>query len=285
VGNKILFGGGGLAWCEFGSLSTRRAVSGLIVAIDIELTGSPELGDAEVVLFGSVTAKLPDPTGWYEVGLAHAARPVFLPDAKEAYRQRSTTIEFALDSMQLAALEDLRAGRDFEFQLSLIGTAGRGEAPGATGTTNIHCPITSETWAHALSSGQSHRHFVVLAPQHTDGQNSRLHRVDGFIATAQEAMRDGRHNDAVFAVRKGIEALRIRQLSGPSTPRDRTVDQRFAALAEAMFSLASASGHPEEPNEDYVWTREDALAAIAVLVTLVRRESFAPIVNNATSST
>lgn len=284
MGDTILFGGGGLAWCKFESISAKRALSGLTVVVDVEVFSSPELGDAELTFFGGVTVDFPNPTGWYSLGAAHGVRPVVLP-SDDKYRQRSATVEFALDSTELSALEDLRAGRDLEFKLSLVGTASGGDHPGITGRVEVSCPVSSEAWARVLLHGRSHRNLVLIAPIPSPTDSERLRRADGFLSEAQLAMRDGRFDDAVFEVRKGIEALAIHERTGPSSARLRTVDERVAALAASMFSIGSASGHPEDPNADYQWTREDALLAVAVLIGLIRRESVAPIVRNGASPT
>lgn len=80
--------------------------------------------------------------------------------------------------------------------------------------------------------------------------------------------------DAVMAVRKGIDHLEARRLQAPRSRTDRnarSVDERYGALADALHHLTSVAAHPAGPNSHYIWTRDDATAAIAGLMVLMQR--------------
>jgi hypothetical protein len=77
-----------------------------------------------------------------------------------------------------------------------------------------------------------------------------------------------------MAVRKGIDHLGAKKLQAPrSRPdrNDRSIDERYGALADALHHLASVAAHPEGTNTDDAWTRGDATAAIAGLMALMQR--------------
>ncbi len=70
------------------------------------------------------------------------------------------------------------------------------------------------------------------------------HRSDEFLGKGRVALRQGRYDDAYVAARRGIDALAVKDAEAAHmSAKQRTMDQRYGALAQALFGLTSPGAH------------------------------------------
>ncbi|GAA4578436.1 hypothetical protein GCM10023176_54330 [Micromonospora coerulea] len=60
------------------------------------------------------------------------------------------------------------------------------------------------------------------------------------------------------------------------TPRQRTLDERWAFMVEDLFSTMSGAGHKDEVTKDFEYTREDGEMLIGATAGMLKRLSAGP---------
>ncbi len=93
------------------------------------------------------------------------------------------------------------------------------------------------------------------------------------LREAREQLREGRPEMCVRSCRLVLENLN--QLNPPvkvgKIPKDRSQDERWAALNEDLYSLTSAASHDDPVTEHFSWSRADAEAVLVATAGLVAR--------------
>lgn len=275
LADELLLGSGGLIWAEFEQAWGHRAVTGLILTLDAEITSADKLGKAFVDLRATVTVDQDNARG-LRLGTAFARAPLHFPPSGTEYRRQRLSLEMRLDPVTLATVELARQGRDLRLRVELAGTAVTDTGIGLAGQhSGEHWTIPGEQWVtRVLGQAETYRHITVLAPA-PDGDSSEQYRLaDKQLEAATTALHQGRFGEAVMAVRKGVDVLGVRSNAAPGTkPHERTVDERFGGIAGALFDMTSAFAHLEGNNATYEWTRPDAVSAIAGLIALMQRSA------------
>lgn len=271
LSGRPLLGNGALVSLRFDRASGQRALSGLVLVLEAVATGTAALGNATVDFRATVSVD-PNNGGHFRLGLAVARSAIEFPDADAEYRERRVVLELLLGTDTLAALEAKRAGQDLRLLVDLAATATGGDADGLWGTRQDHWTIPAEEWGRVLDQAQTHRSLTLLSPAPRPDSSDAYRRADDHLQDARTALRQGRYRDALMSVRRGVVALDLRSEAAPNKKLDdRTVSERYGSLAAALHDLASVSAHPEKQNADYEWTREDAVAALGGLMSLMTR--------------
>jgi hypothetical protein len=272
LSDELLLGSGGLVWITFDNASGHRAISGLELVLEGEVHSRAMLGQAIVDLRAAITVNQTR-TGWLRLGTAITRSAVHLPPGMEG-RDRRTELSLMLDQVTLAGLEAARDGDDLRLHLDLAATAITNDGLPLAGHQQVQWTIPSEQWIRVLDQAHTHQHVTILSSAPDADSSEGYRRAGQELQVANAALRSGRYPDAVMAVRKGIDHLGARKLQAPRSQtdrNDRSVDERYGTLADALHHLASVAAHPEGPNTHYAWTRDDATAAIAGLMALMQR--------------
>ena len=272
LSDELLLGSGGLVWITFDNASGHRAISGLELVLESEVHSRAMLGQAIVDLRATITVNQTR-TGWLRLGTAVARSAVHFPHGPEN-RQRRAELSLMVDQVTLAGLEAARDGDDLRLHVELAATAMTNDGLPLAGQQQVQWTIPSDQWIRVLGQAQTHRHVTILCLAPDADSSEGYRRADQELQVANAALRSGRYADAVMAIRKGIDHLEARKLQAPRSRtdrNDRSVDERYGALADALHHLTSVAAHPEGPNTHYTWTRDDATAAIAGLMALMQR--------------
>lgn len=100
-------------------------------------------------------------------------------------------------------------------------------------------------------------------------------RIGRHLQTGLRALAEGRPADAVRDARLAVEILRDvgPENSYQSVPaRQRDLDQRFAALRQAAFDLASGAAHADGITKDFVYSRSDAAAILGCIAAVAAHD-------------
>jgi hypothetical protein len=188
-----------------------------------------------------------------------------------------------LSDEQLRAVEVARAGGDVALRIDL-----QGALVGATST--VH-PVATGQFAHRVPAAQwlamldhagAHVALSIRVPSpFTDASAVADSGADPRgvsqgavrLRQARDHLADGRPRDCVMACRLVLENVaRLRTLPGVGpVPKKRGQAERWAALHNALYSLASATGHDDETTENFTWSRADAEAVLVTTAGLLAR--------------
>jgi hypothetical protein len=131
--------------------------------------------------------------------------------------------------------------------------------------------VTNETWNRALEQARfADVYQWVLRASDLGVQASELRK-------ARTALDDGRYIDAVRDARRVIERLwrdaegRSKVGAGPARERDK--DDRFLAVADALYGLSSAAAHSDEVTSTFNFNRSDAKAILGCVIALAGRHA------------
>jgi hypothetical protein len=195
-----------------------------------------------------------------------------------------------VSDQQLFAIEAARAAHDdVRLRLKLQGTllaAGPDVHP--VHTVDMPVSIQAARWRELLDQ-VGHGVGITLfipSPLTDDGSPLSIADDDGRtsygqatnrLRQARDHLRGGDYEESVASCRRVLEVL-SRLTSLPTDKevsavraRDRTQEQRWAAMYYAAFGLASGAHHDDESTVEFTWTRVDADAALAATAGLLRR--------------
>lgn len=189
-----------------------------------------------------------------------------------------SSLEAAVGDAQLEALERQRGGEDLSLLLKLSGLLI--SLPGRpVGHPEVEVDHTVRVgrahWGEQLARTglATGVHVVARLPAggSPDGPTARAGRR---LRSAQSAVVDGRYEDAVRDGRLALDALdELDPAPNPAgvRPRERNQAQRWAALRHDLHSLASGAHHEQGSTIGFTWSREDAVAVIAFVTSLLAR--------------
>lgn len=231
------FAPGGRVRLELDSWGVERGLGAhrLEFRYRVERAGVPTPG-VVVFFFGAVHLV----EGWGWIGDLHADQA--LPLAKDN-QPRTVNLSTTISNEQLAAIEERRRGRDLALRVDLtVVLAGAEDLdyPNRTHQDQIHIPA-AERAARAEQLGALVT-VPVLVPLPLGDPDSQRAKAGGNLREALRAIADGRHRDAVSGCRDALELLDSidPQAGDPAgKARDRTLEQRFAALRTALKSVAN----------------------------------------------
>jgi len=216
--------------------------------------------------------RLQQTMGW--IGMLQADRP--LPVSGTAFYPRRVLLATTISDPQLVGLEATRDGGDLELLVDLhVALAGAADMDYPAGDAQDGVRISGPIWAaHAERLGVSVTvHLSVPLP--LGDPHSLRAQAGRRLQSAQHALADGRAEDAVRDARL---ALDLYDQLAPPTPydrkgaaRERDLAQRFAALRDAVHSLASGAHHADAVTARFRYDRQDAVAIVASVAALLQR--------------
>ncbi|WP_104528638.1 hypothetical protein [Blastococcus saxobsidens] len=224
------------------------------------------------VAFISGALRLQSTMSW--VGVLHAAQQ--LPISGTAAYPRSVLLTTTISDAQLAGIETARQGSDLELLVDLnVTLANAPPLDYPAGDAQDWVRVPGPIWAvHAERLGALVS-VPLLVPLPLGDPDSLRARAGRRLQSAMRAQTDGRAEDAVRDARLALDLYD--QLDPTSTydpqgaPRQRDLDQRFAALRTTLFSLASGAHHDDTVTANFRYTRQDATAIIACVAALLQR--------------
>lgn len=200
-------------------------------------------------------------------------------------------LSVVLTDDQLAGVEQARGHDDLVMNLKVQLTLLQ-PPPGvhATHAQDSAVRVRSSHWTDLLDQiGAQTAIIVRVASPLTDAQQfdaARTHadsdeslpslaQATRRLRQARRHLRDGRWSDCVGTCRLVLENVSaLHDIPGESTvrqlkPRERDQPQRWAATYHAVHSLASAAHHDDGTTQDFVWSKHDAEAMLAMTAALV----------------
>ncbi len=177
---------------------------------------------------------------------------------------------------QLRAAEDLRRGGDLWFALTLdVWTVDAPPAGLTAHTGHMDFPVPAGEWCTQLERVDAASVVELLVPMPHAAEHAAAVRR---LQQARQLLRDNQVDAALGEARKALEpvleAVRDDGLSKGAQgkpARDRNLDERFAVLVEATFSLLSGAAHDDEITRDFRYTRAEAGGLLATTAGLVNR--------------
>jgi hypothetical protein len=190
-------------------------------------------------------------------------------------------LDVTLTDDQLIGLETARRDQEdvellIDLQTTLLGPPS-GVHPSATSQTRVR--IRWHRWLEVLDGVGAAVSVVVRVPSPLTDAATRegrpredepsLTRAAARLREARNALRD---NDFEGCIRTCRAVLENAKLLTPPTPaatvektpaRQRTQDQRWAALFHDLYSITSAANHDDELTATFRWDRADAEAILA----------------------
>ncbi|MEV4819961.1 hypothetical protein [Micromonospora tulbaghiae] len=146
-------------------------------------------------------------------------------------------------------------------------------------TGDLRFDINAGEWASQLVHVQAGAFVELLVPltrgaDYTDAVTA--------LREARELLRQGRIEPAIVEARKAVEQVRVAYgtqklfaAAKEKTPRQRTLDERWAFMVEDLFSTMSGAGHKDPVTQDFEYTREDGEMLIIATAGMLKRLSAA----------
>lgn len=210
-----------------------------------------------------------------------------LADIQETFRlyghPSHQHLRLLLSDDQLVAIEDARKGGPVEILLNITATLLDGGAQIRDCQETYRVP--SERWLemlHQAGVGASINVRVTgplneLANAAQSDDDPSAGRAVARLREARRELLDGRYEACIKTCRAVLEHIRAMQTELAQPPsqdvkkRERTQDQRWAALLDDVFGLASGASHDDEVTADFRWSQRDAQAVLAVTAGLLGR--------------
>ncbi|WUT01649.1 hypothetical protein OHA46_33365 (plasmid) [Streptomyces sp. NBC_00708] len=227
--------------------------------------------DAPFLVSGRLwTHEMPSSASW--IGVLHSASgPIGLKPFGTML-----TLETTVTDQQMRGLEKLRAGADLVLraELTLTALAETKHWPVASDQDVIRIPHA--TWSNALTQLDAGAFVDVLIPITTMEARATAARR---IREAKESIRDGRYEHAVALARAALdpvrEACNTKRLHDQAVQKkagERNQEERWAMLTQSAYALFSGAPHDDAgTTENFIWTRADAVAAVATAAGLLAR--------------
>ena len=186
----------------------------------------------------------------------------------------------------LEGLEERRQGSAFVLK---IGTAilllERTQVPEDANRADLFDPtwrhqqdlrVSSDQWATVLDSWGRGVGIPILVPLPALEPNEERARVVRELRAARQKLDGGDYRGSVISSRRALEILGellARLLPAgtrPSRAKERDVPQRIETVRKALFDLASAASHTNEPIGDWEPARADAVALAGATASLAQ---------------
>lgn len=181
------------------------------------------------------------------------------------------TLAGYISAEQLREIEERRGSGALTLKLdySLFSTTADGMQR-YSGHEYLH--IRAGEWADELEKVESAVYVALLVPMPTgDAFAIAVRR----ITEAQGLLRNNDVDAALGAARLALEAVRIELdtlnvMSTAPKAKERTLEQRRAAIVEAAYSFLSGAEHDDDLTKTFRYTRTDAATMIATVAGLLR---------------
>ncbi|MFK4694201.1 hypothetical protein [Streptomyces pristinaespiralis] len=179
-------------------------------------------------------------------------------------------LQYALTSAQLRALDEHRSG-DLRLEVNV-----RAVLPQATGypgcpDARLYLDVAESRWRQQLE-GLGPSLAVEMSVPFPTGDEPRQDAV-GYLLQAQRRLRDDDIDGAMLEARRTLEYIKLNSgwgWPGNKPDRERTVDERWAAIRKAVEDQASGNLHKDGVTKDFSYSRTDAETLIAMAAALLR---------------
>lgn len=192
-------------------------------------------------------------------------------------------LHLLLSDEQLVAIEDARNGGPVEIVFNIAATLLEGKV--AIRDCQEIYRVPPERWQEMLHQAGVGASIVVRVTGPLSELADQAHNVEGPSASraaarlreARSELLDGRYEACVKTCRTVLENLRELQPATAQPPssdikrRDRNQEERWAALADDVYSLASGANHDQGVTADFRWSQSDAQAVLATTAGLLAR--------------
>lgn len=221
-------------------------------------------------LSGELTASdLPGHTGW--LGPMVQRWPI------EAHPEgRTLSFDVALTDAQIMGLEKAREGNDLRLRADLTAVQLGAVTGWPARKHQLDISVSHAEWAKALEGLNAGAFVDVLVPiTEVEGRALAATR----LREAKMLIRSGDFEGAVGKARSALDAVRpacntevlYNQALGKKA-KDRTQGERWAMLTQSAYALFSGASHDDAGTTDtFIWTRADAVAAVATAAGLLAR--------------
>jgi hypothetical protein len=179
---------------------------------------------------------------------------------------------------QLRVVDEIRAGADaFWMNLTFDVSNVAGDPPMPVSRTgDLSVAVRATTWGEQTQRIEAASFIDVLVPV---PHGAEMVEAVARLRAARQLLLDGQIDPALDAARKALEPVRkslamraaFKAGTAKTDPHQRLLDERFALMVEDVFSVLSGCAHDDPVTKDFEYTREDALALIAVTAGLVKR--------------
>jgi hypothetical protein len=175
---------------------------------------------------------------------------------------------------QLLVIEKIRAGRDLSLAFHLTAVLLHPlDDIWPVNQAEEHIAVQAGNWARQLDGLGTAAFTEVLVPLPFDAGEMR--QAADRLRQARAHVADGNYEDAVRTARLALDYVRRIVPHDPKVfsvaSRQRTLDQRWDVLTEALFSIASGANHDDEVTKDFTYGRDDAVMIIAAIAGLLGR--------------
>ena len=186
----------------------------------------------------------------------------------------------------LEGLEARRLGGPFDLKIdTAVLLIDRREVPEEANRADLFDPtwrhqqdlrLSSDQWATVLEQWGRGVGITVLVPLPALEPNEERARVVRELSDARQRIDGGDYTGSVGSSRRALETLRalLARLLPPGTPparpQERDVPQRIETVLVALFNLASAASHTNEPIGDWEPARADAVALAGATASLAQ---------------
>ncbi|MGW0552464.1 hypothetical protein [Streptomyces altiplanensis] len=179
-------------------------------------------------------------------------------------------VQYALTSAQLPALDEHRSG-DLRLEVNL-----RAVLPQATGypgcpDARLYLDVAESRWRQQLEALGRSLAVEMSVPFPADDEP--FQDAVGYLLQAQRRLRDDDIDGAMLEVRRTLERIKLTSgwgWPGKKDDRERTVDERWAAIRKAVEDQASGSLHKDGVTRNFTYSRTDAETLIAMAAALLR---------------
>jgi hypothetical protein len=225
----------------------------------------------------SVEMQVMGPGGAWLVGRMLPQFPAIDLDlSKDSGAPHEIQLEIPLRYDQLERIEEFRDGKDFYFpvRLSLLVTSGaRAES---LYTSQVQLVFNQSEWTALLNALGYGRTLLIEIPDPLEADAPGFAAAVSHLHNARDLLFRGKARDAVDACGSALEALArdsVKDYAELGTIRkDDANDKntRIQYLRYALWHLASLARHAGGLSERTEWSREDAVAAIALTAALLK---------------
>jgi hypothetical protein len=188
-----------------------------------------------------------------------------------------------ISDSQLLAVDTLRGGGDVELHLQVTAsrvdpTVGAPRLSRQTGYLDVS--VASSDWLREFRRAQTGTYLELLMPVTGDqtyvtaakhlikGRNLiREGHLDEGVVQARQSLELVRDGDGVTLLPRREAEERLRAAKSAAA-RDRTKEQRWLVVADALYSLMSSGAHAGETQE---WDRAEAEAAVVMAASLLHQ--------------
>lgn len=181
---------------------------------------------------------------------------------------RRQSLQFLVSNAQLLALEQQRVG-DLRLELEISAYLPR--ASGFAGSTEVHLHISlpESKWRQQLANLGRTLGVEMTIPFPLDGDPRRV--VADYLREAQRQLGGNEIDSAMLQVRKALE--KVQEICGWGNPgkdkNQRTADERWAFIRWGLEEQASGAMHTDAGTKDYVYSRHEVEALIAMAAGLL----------------